>query len=314
MPSLQPTSPIRSSRSPVELLRLAAFASELGGGNPAGIVLDASTLTESAMQQIASDIGYSETAFLIPASNETDDRTLRVRYFSPEAEVPFCGHATVAAAVALAQQRGVGPFTLETAVGRVIVDTSTAESITSGGGLTDTPVTASFTSVEPRIRDLDSDVADTLLSLLGLSRSDLDEHWPPHEAYAGNWHPIIAIRTQEVFDTFSFDPDAIRALMDTQGWPGTVTIVCRQDSDDTSPLCVDARNLFPVGDITEDPATGSAAAAFGGYLRELGTITTPLQIIVRQGRHVGRPSLLLVKVPPEGGITVSGTAISLDTA
>ena len=294
------------------MLRLASFASEPGGGNPAGVVLDASALSDAAMQQIAADVGYAETAFLVEPGSNTD-RTVRVRYFSPVAEVPFCGHATVATAVALAERRGVGPFTFETPVGSVIVDTARSDAdadaaIPPAEGAASASVTASFTSVEPQVRELNRDVADTLLSLLGLQRSDLDDRWPLREAFAGNWHPIVAIRSQETFDAFSFDPASIRALMDERGWAGTVTVVCRQHADESSTLRVEARNLFPVGEITEDPATGSAAASLGAYLRELGAIEPPARFAVHQGRHVGRPSLLIVDVPSTGGVTVTGTA------
>ncbi|MPY46983.1 PhzF family phenazine biosynthesis protein, partial [Streptomyces phyllanthi] len=70
----------------------------------------------------------------------------------------------------------------------------------------------------------------------------------------------------------------------------------------------EARNLFPVGTITEDPATGSAAAAVGAYLRDTGLLEAPATLTIHQGRHVGRLSLLRVDIPAEGGITVSGTA------
>lgn len=70
----------------------------------------------------------------------------------------------------------------------------------------------------------------------------------------------------------------------------------------------EARNPFPVGAIVEDPATGSAAASTGAYLRALGLVVPPTRITIRQGRHLGRPSLLLVDVPASGGITVTGTA------
>ena len=63
--------------------------------------------------------------------------------------------------------------------------------------------------------------------------------------------------------------------------------------------------------ITEDPATGSAAASLGGYLRELGLIEPPARVIVHQGRHVGRPSVLTVDVPVSGGITVRGSAVPI---
>src|ERR1044071_5517794 len=88
-----------------EILRYAAFSTRPEGGNPAGVVLDASTLTDAQMQQIAADVDYAETAFV---TGRTGDGALRIRYFSPIAEVPFCGHATVATAVALAERDTTG--------------------------------------------------------------------------------------------------------------------------------------------------------------------------------------------------------------
>ncbi|CAH0177854.1 PhzF family phenazine biosynthesis protein [Plantibacter cousiniae (nom. nud.)] len=291
-----------SHAEPPEILRLTAFAAEPGGGNPAGVVLDASALTDAEMQAVATEVAYPETAFVVDPGVDGDDRHVRLRYFSPGAEVPFCGHATIATAVALAERRGVGRFTLETNVGPLVVETA---SDTHGDAPT---ITASFTSVEPTVRDLDAGVADRLLSLLGLERSDLDERWPLRESFAGNRHPVVAVREQEVFDAFNFDPAALRTLMDEQGWAGTVTVVHDRGIDADGQLLVEARNLFPVGAITEDPATGSAAASLGGYLRALGLLTPPARILIRQGHHVGAPSLLTVDVPATGGITVTGTA------
>lgn len=282
------------------VLRLSAFAAGVGGGNPAGVMLDAAGLTDAEMQRIATEVGYAETAFLVDPAIGAQSRHSRIRYFSPLAEVPFCGHATVATAVALAERRGVGPFTFETPVGSIVIETT----LRPDGR----QILASFTSVEPAVRDLEPAIADRLLALLDLDRSDLDEQWPLRESFAGNWHPIIAIRAQSVFDAFQFDPVHMRALMDAAGWTGTVTVVCRQRPDDAGRLVVESRNLFPVGDITEDPATGSAAASLGGYLRAIGAIAPPAQFVVRQGRHVERPSVLLVDVPSAGGITVTGTA------
>ena len=88
----------------MEILRYAAFSSDPAGGNPAGVVLDAGDLDDADMQRIAADVGFSETAFLTP----TGPTTARVRYFAPIAEVPFCGHATIASAVARAERVGAG--------------------------------------------------------------------------------------------------------------------------------------------------------------------------------------------------------------
>jgi PhzF family phenazine biosynthesis protein len=72
-----------------------------------------------------------------------------------------------------------------------------------------------------------------------------------------------------------------------------------------------ARNPFPVGGVVEDPATGAAAAALGGYLRAAGLVTPPATIVIRQGEAMGRPSRLVVEIPARGGIVVTGTAVWL---
>jgi PhzF family phenazine biosynthesis protein len=273
-----------------EVLRYAAFADPQhpGGGNPAGIVPDAAGLTDERMQRIAAEVGYSETAFVDGS---------RVRYFSPIAEVPFCGHATIATAVVLAEREGVGVRVFETPVGAVRIETARE----NGGA-----IRAAFTSVEPSVEPIAPAVLARLLALLGLAEGDLDPALPPRIAFAGNRHPVLVVADRARFDGFAFDPDAVRALMDAQGWAGTVTVLTPAGAG-----AWEARNLFPVGEITEDPATGSAAASVGGYLRALGAVATPASILIRQGAHVGRPSLLHVEIPDAGGITVSGTAAPL---
>lgn len=278
------------------ILHLLAFAAEPGGGNPAGVVLDATTLSDHDMQRIAAEVGHPETAFVVAR----DGRRMRVRYFSPEAEVPFCGHATIATAVALAEESGPGQFVFDIASGSVEVST------TDDGGRID----ASFTSVEPRTSDLEPEIAERLLALLGLASTDLDMRLPWAQAFAGNVHPVVAIAERHRFDAFGFDPAALRALKDERGWQGTV-IVMHVGGDLEDGMAVEVRNLFPVGDITEDPATGSAAAAIGAYLRDRIGMPTPFRVTVHQGRHIGRPSILEVDVPEAGGIQVSGTAVPL---
>lgn len=280
-----------------EILELLAFAAEPGGGNPAGVVLDGRDLDAAQMQRIATDLGHPETAFV----GERDGRRVAVRYFSPGAEVPFCGHATIATAVALAEAEGVGPFRFDTAAGTVEVSTDRdAEG----------RITAGFTSVDPSTTDLEADVADRLLGILGLRSDDLDERMPLAQAFAGNLHPVVAIASRETFDSFAFDPAELRMLMDERGWKGTV-ITVHVDDDLVDGLVAEARNLFPVGDITEDPATGSAAASLGAYLRDRLGLAAPFAFTVRQGRHIGRPSVLEVEVPVSGGILVRGTATPL---
>ncbi|CAN7165099.1 PhzF family phenazine biosynthesis protein [Microbacterium sp. LjRoot45] len=286
-----------------QILRLAAFAARPGGGNPAGVVLEAGRLDDAEMQRIAAEVDYAETAFVTGRDAEDID----IRYFSPVAEVPFCGHATVATAVALAQTgesalaRGeTAELAFRTPVGPVLLRVSRD----------DDGVTAAFTSVDPSVSELPATVLNRLLAELGLTDDDLDPRMPPAVSFAGNRHPIIALRDRDVFDTFRFDPARVRALMDEQEWRGTVTVIHVAPGD--GPVReLEARNLFPVGRITEDPATGSAAASVGAYLRARGLVAPPASVSIHQGAHVGRPSLLRVEIPATGGIVVSGRAVPI---
>jgi PhzF family phenazine biosynthesis protein len=105
----------------VEVLRYSAFTRDGAGGNPAGVVLHAECLTDAQMQSIAQEIGYSETAFVLPHPSGGERLRLRLRYFSPRAEVAFCGHATIATAVALAERNGPGEVEVSTMAGAVTV-------------------------------------------------------------------------------------------------------------------------------------------------------------------------------------------------
>lgn len=269
-----------------DVRRYAAFSDDPKGGNPAGVVLDATGLDDAAMLAIAAEVGYSETAFI------TADRgagSYRVRYFSPLAEVPFCGHATVATAVAL----GPGEHVFETNAGEVPVTVDDAGR-------------ATLTSVPTSTADLPADDLAALLGALRWSPDDLDPALPPRVAYAGAYHPVIAVTSRQRLADLHYDEPALTALMTARGWT-TVQLVFR-----TGPDGFDVRDPFPVGGVYEDPATGAAAAALGGYLRELGLVADGAILHLRQGDDLGRPSRITVELPPgHPGIRVSGTAVPI---
>ena len=284
----------RDRMSSIDIQRWTAFSSDPAGGNPAGVVLDAAGLTDATMLGIAADLGYAETAFL---TDGTDGRRA-LRYFSPLAEVPFCGHATVAAAAALAEVGGDGPISFETPVG--VVEIVTASSADEGRRI-------SFTSVDPDTAPMPDDALTEVLGAIGLSDRDLHRQFRPALAFGGNWHPLVVLADREVFDGFVIDADRARAVLDSRGWPATMIVLWPEDGDRWH-----ARNVFPVGPIVEDPATGAAAAATGGYLRASGAIELPARVVIFQGSHVGRPGELTVDIPAAGGIVVSGSAVRID--
>ena len=279
-----------------EPLRYSAFTTPPDGGNPAGVVLDASNLDEAAMLAVAADLGYSESAFVVPL--EDGERAFAMRYFSPRAEVAFCGHATIATSVALAERIGPGPLRFATPVGEIVVETAVGE-----GGV----VNATLTSVPPTTRPADDEELDEALAALRWAREDLDERYPPHVAYAGVTHLVLAVRTRERLAALDYDMEALGTLMAERDWT-TLQLVFAERPD-----LFHARNPFPPGGIFEDPATGAAAAALGGYLRELGLAPDPPRVTVLQGVELGRPSRLDVEIPPSGGIRVRGSAVRIPT-
>ena len=275
------------------ILSYAAFTETPEGGNPAGVVLDASGLDDSDMLKIAADLGYSETAFVVARDtpNEYD-----VRYFAPAAEVPFCGHATIATAVALAERDGAGTLVFHTKAGAVPVHTEG----TTG------EITATLTSVEPHLEVVDSQTLEAALLALGWSNDELDPDLPPRIAYAGARHLILAAATRERLADLDYDYDALKQLMLDLDLT-TVDLVYREDE-----TTFHARNPFPVGGVVEDPATGAAAAAFGNYLRDTGNVTAPATVTVHQGVDMGRPSLLTIAIDSERPeIRVSGRAVAM---
>lgn len=276
-----------------EVLRYAAFTTDPAGGNPAGIVLDARGLSDVRMQEIAAEVGYSETAFAVSA---TEARQYAVRYFSPLTEVAFCGHATIATAVAIAEREGTGPLVFDTPAGIIEIETTER----SGG------IAAALRSVptrsEPAARD---DVAAAVMAL-GWSPEDIDERYPPHVAFAGNDHLVLAAQSRERLADLDYDFEALKQLMLQRDWT-TLQLFWRQDDH-----LVHARDPFPVGGVVEDPATGAAAAALGGYLRVGRYVSEPSEITIIQGEDMGRRSELLLTVDPsDPRVTVAGTAVEI---
>ena len=278
-----------------EVLRYAAFTSENGrGGNPAGVVLDAGGLDEAAMQSVAADLGYSETAFLFPRAEEPN--VYDVRYFAPEQEVPFCGHATIASGVALAERRPAEEMVFHTPAGLVTVSTER----------TDRGLVAELTSVSPRVRTAEPGLVGAVLEALDWRWDDLDHDYPPSLANAGSEHLVLVTRTRSRLAALDYDFDALARLMREHGLI-TVLLVWPE-----SRKLYHARNPFAGSGVVEDPATGAAAAAFGGYLRELHKIGPTADFTILQGDDMGRPSRIEVSVQRgEPGVRVRGAASAI---
>ncbi len=273
------------------LRRYTAFSSDPNGGNPAGVWIGDALPDAATMQRIAADIGYSETAFVAPRHGAARE----IRYFSPEAEVPFCGHATIATGVALGDSEGDGDYRLATRVGEVPV------AVRTRGGIRE----ASLTSVAPRHEQAPDALVDAALSALGWRHDELDPAIAPVRAFAGAWHLVLAVADAATLARLDYDFERLKALMLAEELT-TLQLIWRE-----SETVFHARNPFPVGGVVEDPATGAAAAALGGYLRDARLLAVPAVVAIRQREAMGRPSRLQVNIPEAGGIVVSGTAVPI---
>ena len=268
--------------------RIAAFSDGQSGGNPAGVMLCAELPNEAAMQAIAAEVGYSETVFAAPVEGGW-----RVRYFAPEVEVEFCGHATIALGAALALQHDDGIFVLRLNNACITVE----------GRQTETTLTAALQSPPTRSAPADEAIVKEALALFGLTAEMLDPRLPPAIAHAGVDHLVLALRSRALLAAMRYDLRAGRELA-LRERIGTFSLIYPE-----APQRFHARNPFPIGGVYEDPATGAAAAALAGYLRDLSwPHGGAIEII--QGEDMGMPSRLHAKITPEAnaGIRVLGTA------
>ena len=274
-----------------DVQRIAAFSVDGAGGNPAGVMLLTKAATQAAMQGIAAEVGYSETAFAHPLHKLSN--SWRVRYFSPESEVPFCGHATIALGHALAQRHGEGQYKLSLNEADISV---TAQRSPQGVLVTLlSPPTTSRATTAPELRDA--------LALFRLASTDLDNRLAPAHIHAGANHLVLPLHDRATLRAMAYNLDAGRDMMRRYG---LVTIMLVYIQSNT---VFHARNAFASGGVMEDPATGAAAAAFAGYLRDA-SWPHGGQFMIHQGDDMGSPSLIHIRLTDEAGaaVGISGQA------
>jgi PhzF family phenazine biosynthesis protein len=279
----------KHGNSAMNILRRAAFSDKGIGGNPAGVVIVDEPLTVARMQTIARDVGYSETAFASPSGNRW-----RVRYFAPETEVAFCGHATIALGAAFGARFGAGTYDLDLTTGSITVSAKKAK-----GGWS-----ASLQSPRTWSKPLPKALFGRLLGLLDLSPIDLDPGLPPTLAFAGVRHAILSLHDRARLSAMAYDFEAMRVTMQDADLT-TVSLL-----HITSKARFSSRNAFAIGGVVEDPATGAAAAALGGALVDLGWphLQGGGEFVIHQGQDMGQPSRLQVEVTgrPGDSVRVSG--------
>jgi PhzF family phenazine biosynthesis protein len=273
----------------MNILKIAAFSYIGEGGNPAGVVFSDKMPAPEEMLEVAKQVGYSETAFLVKQADGW-----RVRYFAPEMEVPFCGHATIALGAALGERFGEGKYKLFLNESEISVS---AEK--SGNGV----LTSTLQSPETWSKDAPWGYVDKILAAFNLGRDSLDPRFSVRFSFAGAKHLILVVKDRKTLADMSYQFEVVKALMADED---LVTIsILWQESDEL----FHARNAFASGGVYEDPATGAAAAALAGYLRDINW-QGKKSFTILQGEDMGMPSRLLVQYGSKTGesVSVSGEA------
>lgn len=272
----------------MDVEHIAAFSAASSGGNPAGVVICETLPPADDMQRVAQQVGYSETVFAAPLKDGW-----RVRYFSPLVEVDFCGHATIALGAALAKRQGSGTFALQLNQAEITVD----------GHHSQTGWSASFRSPPTRSGGAPQPLLDEALALFKLHQADLDLRIPPALAHAGANHLVLALRSRDALRRMNYDIAQGQALASRENLTTFCLVYAEQDQH------FHVRNPFPLGGVFEDPATGAAAAALGGYLRDIGW-PHGASIRIDQGDDMGVPCRIRADIGAASGegIRVSGNA------
>lgn len=236
------------------LYQVDAFTRKKFSGNPAGVITNATGLSDCEMQRIARELNNSETAFIFPSDSPSHD--VHIRFFTPTREVPICGHATIAAHyvravenklknIRVLQKTGAGILPVD-----VICEDEDYKIVMTQGAIC-------FGD------QLGGEVLDSLISALGITPADLSEGYPVQIVSTGHSKVMVCIRNESLLHQLAPDMAALTELSNSVGCNGYY--VFTHGSANSAPL-VHGRMFAPAIGINEDPVTGNANGPLGAYL------------------------------------------------
>jgi trans-2,3-dihydro-3-hydroxyanthranilate isomerase len=285
---------------------LDVFTHRRFGGNPLAVVLDADGLDGARMQAVAREFNLSETVFVSKPQNAA--HTARVRIFTPAVELPFAGHPTVGTAALLAQLQSPAPtadalIVLEEGIGIVRV------------GVRLRPEAAPYAEFDaPKLPDESGSLPppERLAAALSLIPAEVgfENHRPTRYAAGTGWAfvPIVSLEAIAKARVAGHDWETV---LKGQGLTGAF-LYCRQTVHTTSSF--HARCFAPDFGVPEDPATGSAAAAFAAVVHRFDELPDGVhKRLIEQGYEMGRPSAIALAIEVERGkletVRIGGQAV-----
>lgn len=288
------------SMEKITIYHYDAFSRIPNKGNPAGVVINASCLSEKQMQEIAFKVGFNETAFVI----KSDLELINIRYFTPGHEMNLCGHATIATLYGLSSMNlinnDIGCYTIETKAGKFpikLIEYNKQQRIVMG-------------QASPEFIEFDGAIED-IAYLLGISSSYIDNSIPIVYGSTGTWTLLVPIKKLSIFEYMKpktkIIPSKLKQLPNAS----------------IHPFCLETRKSYahmharhfssPYSGTIEDPVTGTASGVMGAYyLTYIDNNIDFKDLIIEQGLEVGRDGEIYVHVERNGDVidvSISGTAV-----
>lgn len=268
----------------MNIYTLNAFSKTPQGGNPAGVVLVADNLSDKEMQQIATKVGLSETAFV----SKSNKANFRVRFFTPVQEVDLCGHATIATFYLMRHLRIIkdGCYTQETNAGTLQIEIDT-QLVTM-----EQPAPIFYKTIDK----------ETIAKSLNISTDDIAEELPIQVVSTGLKDIIIPIRSLKAIKRIEPDFAGVTTISEKHDAVGYHIFTLEVESGGFA----HCRNLAPRYWINEEAATGSASGALACYLNKYGIVNVLSKVVFEQGYTMGRPSEIVVELAskPDGNLQV----------
>ena len=277
----------------MQLFVVDAFTDRIFGGNQAGVALlrdGQAFLDDGLMQKIAAELKHSETAFV----RHINPNTFELRYFTPEGEVPLCGHATVSAFTVLREQSWItcGNYLAQTQSGEldVIVETNQIWLRMPQG---------------ETVKELSQEEAERVYTAYQIGKEDRTPELLPTIVKVGLPDIMLPVKSKHALDHAMQDRDEVIRLTRELGLVG-VHMFWRAEDEGTTAHC---RNFAPLFGIDEESATGTSNASLTHFLLQSGLVKPGMINRFVQGEAMGKPSVILSRVDEDESIWIGGSAV-----
>ncbi|HEX8575814.1 MAG TPA: PhzF family isomerase [Flavobacterium sp.] len=288
--------------------QINSFTERKFSGNPAGVVLDATGLSDTEMLLIAREINCSETAFIFPLDNNTDCK-VEIRFFTPTVEVPICGHATIAAhyvrALNYSEQFECLNYSQKTKVGILPIQVIKSEN----------KIFVKMTQGKINFEPISENNQQKIMEALGINANDLLDKYPIEIASTGHSKVMIGIKSNGKLNTLKPDLNSLVNISNKVGCNGYF-VFCVSNKDNE--FSTNGRMFAPAIGINEDPVTGNANGPLGAYLvknKLVNSINNEFKFVANQGEAINRFGSMNVEVLIENNypieVNIQGTAVEI---